>query len=225
LIIDAIPGDFFMRIVLTGLLLGLLTQTAFACDGQKGKTIFEDTFPDDTGGWAFADNDLVLHAPGAQLYLNASDDGYINSSQNQTFSATQGDYCVQMAFPDNAATLTGPGIGLEFLASDYQNYFMAEVYYDGKISLFRKQDNKWSTVWETNDAPDVKTGPNAFNDIRATVNGTLITVFVNGKQIKAVRAQIPTGDLKFGFFAEYGKTSKDPVIVNIKSVKVTDGQG
>ena len=50
-------------------------------------------------------------------------------------------------------------MGLEFLATDYQNYFMAELYYDGKVSLFHKVDSKWSTVWEQNMPNLVKTGP------------------------------------------------------------------
>ena len=36
-----------MRIFLVGALIGLWVSTAVACEGQKGKVIFEDTFADD----------------------------------------------------------------------------------------------------------------------------------------------------------------------------------
>jgi hypothetical protein len=87
-----------LRILFGATALALFAPRAFACDGQTGEVIFEDKFTDDAGGWTFSEN-LALKAPGATVTLPASDGGYAKASLNQTFTATQGDFCAEMSFP------------------------------------------------------------------------------------------------------------------------------
>lgn len=93
---------------------------------------------------------------------------------------------------------------------------------DGRAGLYIMIANKWSTVWE---APAnnnlVKTGPTDVNSVRAVVKKGTITVIVNWQTVKSVRALIPAGDLKIGFFGEYAKPSTKPAVFTVRSYKVT----
>jgi hypothetical protein len=215
-----------LRILLGASALLLFVPPAFACDGQTGMgmVIFEDKFTDDSGGWIFgADNGLALKAPGATLTVAAADGGSVRAPFNQTFTAAQGDFCTEMSFPADAAQLDAH-IGVSFLAMDYTSYWVVLVHADGKVSLYKRTNNQWSMVWEAPTNNLVKTGPTDVNSVRAVVKNGTITVIVNGQTVKSVRAQIPNGDLKFGFFAEYTKTSATPVLFTVHSYKVTAGE-
>jgi hypothetical protein len=160
--------------------LTLCVPAAFACDGQAGMVIFEDKFTDDSGGWIFgADNGLVLKAPGAALTAAAADGGSNRASLNQTFTATQGDFCVEMSFPAEAAQLDA-SFGVSFLATDYSNYWEAFVFAGGQVKLLKLVNNRWSTVWDGPTNNLVKTGPTDVNSVRAVVKNGTITVIVNG---------------------------------------------
>ena len=98
-----------LRILFGGLALLLFVPAAFACDGQTGNVIFEDKFTDDSGVWIFG-GALILTAPGATAMAPASDIGAAQTSLNQTFNATQGDFCMEMSYPPDAAQLNA-GIG------------------------------------------------------------------------------------------------------------------
>ena len=209
------------RILFGAAALALFVPGALACDGQTGKVIFEDKFTDDSGGWVFGeDNGLVLKAPGATLTVAAADAVSNRGPFNQTFTAAQGDFCTEMSFPADAAQ-SDAAIGVTFLAPDNQNLWLAEVHADGKAQLWRETNNKWSTVWVAPTNNLVKTGPTDVNSVRAVVKNGTITVIVNGQTVKSVRAQIPGGDLKFGFYAEHNKPSATPVLFPVRSYKVT----
>jgi hypothetical protein len=204
--------------------LTLCAPAALACDGQTGNVIFEDKFTDDSGGWAFGENNyLVLKAPGAALAAAASDGGSNRASLNQTFTAAQGDFCVEMSFPAEAVQLDA-SIGVSFLATDYSNYWDAFVSAGGQVKLLKLVNNRWSMVWEAPTNNLVKTGPTDVNSVRAVVKNGTITVIVNGQTVKSVRAQIPNGDLKFGIYGQYGKSSATPVSFTVHSYKVTAGE-
>jgi hypothetical protein len=209
-----------LRVFFGVLALLLFEPVAFACDGQTGKVIFEDNFTDDSGGWAFGET-FVLKAPGATLAASAAEAGSAGAQFNQTFTATQGDFCVEMSFPANAAQLDAY-IGVKFLGADDTSFWLALIRADGsKVRLVKRANNQWSTIWEAATNNVIKTGPTDVNSVRAIVKNGAITVIVNGQTIKSVRAQIPSGDLKFGFHAEYNKTSATPVLFPVRSYKVT----
>jgi hypothetical protein len=210
------------RFLFAAAALTLFGPGAFACDGQTGKVIFEDKFADDAGGWSFGDDyGLSLKAPGAILKADAADGGSARSRLNETFSASQGDFCVDISFPQDATQL-GAAVGVMFLATDNLNKWEALARADGRAGLYKMTANKWSTVWETPANSNlVKTGPTDVNFVRAVVKDGAITVIVNGQTVKTVRAKIPDGDLKFGFGVEYNKTSAAPVSFPVLSYKVT----
>ena len=208
--------------------LTLCAPAALACDGQTGNVIFEDKFTDDSGAWKFS-GALILTAPGATAKVRASENGATQTSLNHTFNATQGDFCMEMSYPPDAAQLNA-GIGVLFWATDSTNYWSANAYANGSVKLVKlaykrlspfAETPNWSHIFETTTNNLVKTGPTDVNSVRVVVKNGTITVMVNGQTVKSVRAQMPGGDLKFGFVADYDKSSATPVLFPVRSYKVT----
>ncbi|MBI1868824.1 MAG: hypothetical protein HYS06_11120 [Methylocystis sp.] len=200
------------------------SELAHACDGQTGNVIFGDAFKDDMGGWTYGESEgLLFTPPGAKLLVEPNHKGgWARTHLNQTFTAAQGDFCVEMSFPRDAKRLDA-GIGLVFLAQDYDNTWDVNVFSNGVVKLNKYVNGKWNMVWRaTNNM--VKPSDTDVNSIRAIVKNGLITVIVNGNTIRRVRANIPDGDLKFGFFGEYNVTSREAVPFNVHTYKVTSGE-
>jgi hypothetical protein len=109
-----------------------------------------------------------------------------------------------------------------FPATDNQNYCKAATSTDGTVWLSKLTNSQWSRVWATaaNNSL-VRTGATDVNSVRAVVKNGTITVIVNDQAVKSVRAQIPGGDLKFGFYGGYYKASATPVSFTVRSYKVT----
>jgi len=94
-------------------------------------------------------------------------------------------------------------IAIAFLATDYAKVWLVHVLADRKAELWKQTNGKHFTVWEAATNNLVKTRPTDVNSVRAVVKNGTIMVIVNGQAVKSVRAQIPGGDLKFGFYVEY----------------------
>ena len=154
-----------------------------ACDGQTGKVIFEDQFSDEQGGWDFNEKyGLRLKAPGAEQTVAAAEGGTFTAQINETFNATQADYCVEAILPANAEKLAG-GFGVLFLATDYNNYWVTRVLATGAVGLYKKVNNQWSTVWEVTNNGLPKTGASDLNSVRVVVKSGTITVLVNDSNV------------------------------------------
>jgi hypothetical protein len=51
-----------------------------------------------------------------------------------------------------------------------------------------------------------------------------LTLFINGSQVKVIRALMPTDELRFGVVAGVDKASDTNPVVEIKSFKLTTGE-
>lgn len=210
-----------LRILFAAAVFTLLAPAAFACEGQTGKVIFEDKFTDDSGGWNFDEaNGLVLKAPGATLMAVASDSGTYVSALNQTFTATGGDFCTEVALPPDAAKIKA-GMGVIFWGKDSSNFWAATAFADGRVILAKRANDQWSTIVDTKTNNVVKTGPTDVNSVRVVVKNGTITIIVNKQTVKSIRALIPSDDLQFGFKGSYLNASTTPVLFSILSYKVT----
>ena len=79
-----------------------LGGVALACGAdQKGNTIFEDTFADDSGGW---DLQMARIQP-PNLIFSLGERG--KQALNLTFNATDGDYCVDVLLPADTSAYAG----------------------------------------------------------------------------------------------------------------------
>ena len=204
----------------------LFVSTAFACEGQTGKVIFEDTFADDQGGWTHYAKEIVDYKDSSlSAVLPFNDAGQQLIVLNQTFSATRGDFCVEAVFPDGAAE-KGASISVVFFANNNNNFWSVNLNTTqalNSVSLVKREGDQTAEVFGVDANDVIKKGHGDVNSVRLVVknNGTL-TAIVNGKAIKSVRAQIPDDNRKFGFRVGYVKSAA-PVAFLIRSFKVTAG--
>jgi hypothetical protein len=102
---------------------------------------------------------------------------------------------------------------------------MAELSSQGTVFVSKKAAGKWSTVSTVNNAPGFQS--KAVNSLRVTALAGVITVYLNGTQVKVIRAQEPTSSsLRFGMLVEMDKqvASGNASPVQIKSYSVTAGK-
>jgi hypothetical protein len=191
------------------------------CPGQTGKIIFSDDFSDDSGGWDVVANKAF--APNA-LQLNVDQNNVGFQVQNLTFYAVDGDYCAEIAFP---SAPTGPNnkdsAGIAIVASDYNNLFLFLINTAGSAQIFRRNNGTWLQL-----SPDIKTEaikaqPDSVNAIRVVLKDQKLTFFVNGTQLKVLRAQIPPNANRFGVFVEVDQAPSSPRVFLVKNFNLTDG--
>jgi hypothetical protein len=203
----------------------LALTCAWACSGQVGAVIFQDTFTDDSGGWDQGPPQSVIKPPAFVFTLDAQNGG--TAAQDLTFAATDGDYCMDVVLPPSLAADNQFYAGIEFWAANYNDTMNAEVSSAGSVSISKKTAGKWTVVTTVNNVPAFKSGANAVNSLRVTALAGVISVYLNGTQVKLLRAQEPTNSsLRFGIIVEMDKDvasgTAPPVLV--KSYSVTAGK-
>jgi hypothetical protein len=200
-----------------------ISAAAFACDGQIGKVIYEDTFTDDSGGWDFTPSAATVKPPNFVFNLDSK---YSNvNSQVLTFHAnTDGDYCAEVNLPKTIAPDNKYNFAISFWATDYANFWMVMLSSDGTLTLFTRANNVWQTVSSVASAPAFKPEPDAVNVLRVTTIAGKISIYLNGQLEKAIRAQAPEGNLRFGVYAQIDKGVDGTTPILVKSYKVTSGQ-
>lgn len=201
--------------------LPLGADIAWSCPGQTGKVIFSDDFSDDSGGWDL-DSHLTITSGALRITTNSKfkSDGSLNS----TFNATNADYCVVIGFPgtpqENGNEDTA---SLIFLGTDYNNRYQISVGTSGDAWIYRATNGNWQNLMPATKVSDIKTDPGSENTLRVVVKDNKITFFVNGTQIKVLRAQVADGTNKFGFFAgNLDHPPTTPRVYTVKSYSVTE---
>jgi hypothetical protein len=189
-------------------------NSVWACTGQVGTAIFQDKFTDDSGGWDESPPLNVVVPPAFVFTLDANDTGV--ASQNLTFNATDGDYCMDFILPPAISANNQMYAGLEFWAADYNNNMQVFVASNGSVTLGKQTSGNWAVISSVPNAPFNST-TNAVNSLRVTALAGTITVYLNGTQLKTVRAQEPTNpSLKFGIYVQ-----NDTAVANVPPVKIT----
>jgi hypothetical protein len=204
--------------------LFLLNAAATACPGQTGKVVFEDTFTDDSGGWALGAPDTEVKE--GALWLRPNPRGITEKGRNisttvRTFSATDGDYCLEFVVPKPVAADNDFMTGLVFWQVSNTDEYLWAIYTDGTTQLTKLTAGKWTRIFS--DKLD-KLEPGTVATVRVVAKDGKLTLFVGNKQVKVVRAQTPSGELAFGVLAEVEKLSDANPLVQIKSFKVTTGE-
>jgi hypothetical protein len=108
-------------------------------------------------------------------------------------------------------------------SSDYNNQYRLTVGTSGEAWINREVTGTWQYLMNRTKVPSIKTDPGSENTLRIVVKDAKITFFVNGTQIKVVRAQVTDTTNKFGFFG--GSASHPPTtprVVSVKSYSVTE---
>jgi hypothetical protein len=203
-------------------LLVMASAPAWACDGQVGKVIFEDTFADDSGGWELAPPVITVKPPAMLFALDSKYTSY--ATQNLTFHAVDGDYCMSVVLPKPATPDNTMSSGIEFWATDYNNLMMVQLSSNGYISLVSRTAGNWQTIFGGPAGPGFKADQGAVNVVRVIAKSGKLTISVNGTQIKVIRAQVPEGILRFGIYGQFDKTPEASPPIEVKSFKVTAGE-
>jgi hypothetical protein len=212
----------FRRISIAVVALAALSTASYGagCQDQKGSVIFEDTFGDDSGGWAQPIDGVVPeYGPEPKVHLKAPNSGYV--WYNNTFNASEGDYCIEFVWPKPLAPDNKAYVALAFWASDYANLYLVQVDSGGGINLWRKSGGTWATISDLSN-PKVKPVPGSLVTLRVAAKGNLIVPILDGVELKKTRAQMPAGNLKFGLFIQ-DDTAVPDAVFEIKRFKVTSG--
>ena len=114
-----------LREIFVALAVVAFATPASACPDQKGKVIFEDTFTDDSGGWELYAPVSEIKDGSLRLHPNLADGDDKNTRVlNQTFSAVDGDYCVEFVLPAKLDPVNSIAFSLLFFAQNVDNMFM-----------------------------------------------------------------------------------------------------
>jgi hypothetical protein len=215
------PAIALVSSALISILASTSAVRAASCDNQKGSVIFEDTFADDSGGWP-SDPDIKIGGGTFKMHM---DPKYSNwAVLNNTFNASDADYCMEVVVPKSIAADNTVSVGLIFWATDYDNLYVVDIGSDGHADIYRKMAGKWGMIADLTN-PAIKADVGSVAVIRVQAMGNLIAPSINGVDLKKVRAQMPSGALRFGFYTEASKDNPAPGIDDtIKRFRVTDGK-
>ena len=206
--------------LVVALLLGS-SSLGLACTGQTGKVIFSDDFTDDSGGWDVDSTEKYIKGA---LQIVTGPKSTSDSSLNDTFTATDGDYCVEVAFPsDHPGADNADDAGIYILSSDYQNRYSFSINTDGVAWVNRVV--KGVTTHPVGDlkVPAIKTEPGAVNALRVVVKDQKLTFYVNGEKVKVLRVQTEPDANRFGFWAGSDKKAPDKERISlVKSYSLTE---
>jgi hypothetical protein len=220
---NSVQGQYRLSgFLFSALAFVMLTGAAHAAPDckslQKGNEIFSDTFVDATGGWVGGG---TFGKPALALNLAAPNTNW--TIVNDTFNATEGDYCMQAVLPTGTPS-NKAALALITLFVDNNDFLMLQLSSDDSIGLYRLVANNWNTV-ATVTNPDIKPTPGSVVTLRMTIKGSLVTSSINGIEVKKVRVQIPTGPLKFGIYAQVDQPVPSPgVNFQYNFYRVTSGE-
>jgi hypothetical protein len=123
-----------LRLIGLAFILQFLALTsAYACQGQQGKVIFEDKFADDTGGWDPTPPVATVKPPAFEFAMNKQYSSLV--AQNLTFNATLADYCLDAILPKPLSDGNDAYVGIEFWATDYHNTMLLQLSDKGETRL------------------------------------------------------------------------------------------
>lgn len=195
---------------------------AWSCTGQVGNAIFQDNFADDTGGWDEAPPGAVVQPPVFAIALSAQIGAA--AALNGTFSATDADYCMDFVQPPAIAANNQLYVGIFFWTTDVNNGMAAVVGSNDTVTLYKVSAGTWTPAFTVQNAPGFNAA-GGVNSLRVTALSGLITVYLNGTQIKSVRAQEPVNPaLSFGIYAYDDTTVANVPVIQIKDFDVTAGK-
>jgi hypothetical protein len=200
-------------------LSALLTfaSAAQACTGSGN--VYSDDFTDDSGGWV-ADSSITFGPKGASVTLGKPTTAF--QELNTTFDLpTDASICADVTLIDKPGL--NPVGGIIFWAKDYSNLYAYWVTGGGEYQIWRKNNNAWTKVTAA-PAPGLKMGPGTTNDLSLTIKGSVVTVSLNGTELKRIRAQPPEGTSRFGFYTQLDKAvaaEDDPVVEMFTGYKVS----
>lgn len=169
-----------------------------ACDTKDA--IFSDEFRDTMGGWT---QGARIGIAGGVATLVVRKSFRTEIVLNNGFLIRDGHICVVTAYPtlEQARKANFLTIGIVFGVKDYSNYYAFEVTTLGVYALVQLNNNNRINVIDWTYTPALKPGFGAENQIEATIDKGVVTLFINGQKVNSSPIQLPEGDSQFGLLA------------------------
>ncbi len=115
---------------------------------------------------------------------------------------------------------SGDVAGIAFWATDYNNYYIAQISSNGYVSVCRIVNNgNWMYPVSGRACADIKQGVGQANLLTVTIRGAQVTVSVNGKDAVSFKGQAPDGGGEIGTAVSAGNQTKS--VWTFTNVKVT----
>lgn len=160
--------------------------------------LFSDDFKTQDSAWGNPDD--KHHAENGKFVFKAAvNTNYTSLYQGNLFG--DADVTVKVTETDGG---TDEAAGITFWASDYNNFYVAEVQPDGTAGVLRMVQSQWIAPVHFVARESAVKGVGKTNELRVVTQGNLATIYLNGKQIAAFHGSPPDGGQQIGLHAESG---------------------
>jgi hypothetical protein len=182
------------------------TFTFAACSPEKAA--FYDDFRKTEVGWSIRIGDQIHYADGQLVVTPAQSSSYpVEYLSLRYENAT---ICAHIKSPEQIKVSgSGAAGGVIFWASDSNSYYVAWINPEGSYSISRKIAGTWISLIPRTKNEQIKSDPNAINEVTIDIIGHSAALFVNGAKLQEFRGQPPKGGGAFGLIAQSEKTVPD----------------
>src|SRR5260370_3465800 len=97
---------------------------------------------------------------------------------------------------------SGAAGGVMFWGTDYDNYYLAEIYLNGSYSVWRRLAGKWIAVVPRRPSSRLRQGPGAVNQLKIAAGSQAATLFIKGTEIVDFWGQPPGRGGAVGLFGQ-----------------------
>jgi TIR domain len=182
------------------------TFTSAACNPEK--VSFYDDFHKTDLGWNITISDQIHYADGQLVVTPAPNQ--MSAPKYLSLRYENVTVCAHIKSPSQVKVPgSGAAGGVVFWASDYDNYYVAEIGSDGSYSIFRRIAGTWVNLIPRTKSEQIKSDPNAINEVAIVIVGDFAALFVNNTKLQEFRGQPPKGGGAFGLYAQSEKTVPD----------------
>jgi hypothetical protein len=150
--------------------------------------IFRDDFSDTSSGWQPAkggekDPWVVEYVIGGLRFYNGSNDIFLHRVNNTAGTAIE-DAIVEVdaTVITNAPLREDTTWGLICRAVDYENFYQLGIYANGRPTIWKLKDSKWTHL-VSGSPSDVVRGGTSTNHLRADCLGSRLTLYANGRRV------------------------------------------
>jgi hypothetical protein len=203
-----------LLIVATASLLSALVTVgvAQACQ-SSGKILLQDQFKYFSKGWGRYPNYHVVNGE----FVITPPAKFDTAALNSAALPEDIEICVTFSFKPPADV--GECAGIALWGSDYDNYYSFQVSNDGQAAFWRRQRGRWLNQLKWTPVASVKKGDVAINEMRVTIRGSRVRLFINDEFFTEIIGEPAKGARKIGLLA--CAANKSAAIVAFDDLLVT----
>lgn len=204
-------------IFLAALAFLIAAPPAFACTGQS--VHLEGDFVLGDPGWG--PQDERFNVQGAKAVFSP-EPGTQTARWDTGLTLTDLDACVTLTMPNDPVDTSRTYAGLLFWLTDKDNFYEAVIAPNGLFTVARKINGRIVQAapvpWTRTDA--LKLEPGSKNVLRVTLEGQMVSVRLNDKEVARFRGQAPAKPSHIGLVAASAPDAND--IWHVSELKITN---